>query len=164
MISLFFLALALICTFTQLTYRKEWFLPKSLEVFLSYVILFNIGVMGLLAAYMHLFEGPETAKLIGWPPGSGFQFEIGIANLAYGVVGIMAYWIRGRFWDALLIGWSILLLGCFVGHITDYAFHDNNALWNIGVFIWINDLILPFLMMGAFVYLRKLESQADMGT
>lgn len=158
MISLFLLLVAASLTVVELTYKKVWFLPKSLEILLSYVILFNIGVMGLLAAYMHLFEGPETAKLIGWPSGSGFQFEIGVANLAYGVVGILAYWIRGRFWDALLIGWSILLLGCFVGHVTDYAFHDNTSPWNIGVFIWINDLILPFLIMGAFVYLRKLES------
>ena len=155
MISFWFFILAIIFTLVELIYKKQRETRKIAEVFFSYVLFFNMGFFGLLAAYAHVFMGPEIAREIGWPPGSPFQFEIGMANLSYGVLGILAYWNRGLFWDAAGIGWSILLLGCFVGHLIDYYLHGNNAPYNIGVFIWFNDLFLPLLVLGLLVYLRK---------
>ena len=155
MFSMFLFFIAIVFTVGHLTFRREWHSGRVIEVFLSYILLFNVGMMGLTAAYMHVFWGPETARQIGWQPGSPFQFEIGMANLSYGILGVIAFWMRGRFWDAVLLGWSILLLGCFVGHIMDYYAHDNTAPWNIGAFIWFNDLFLPFLVLFLLGHLRK---------
>lgn len=154
MLCVYLFILAVIFTIGELAQKKAWYYPKTVEVFLSYLLFFNMGVMGILAAFAHIFLGPETAKLIGWPPGSPFQFEIGMANLSYGALGIIAYWIRGRFWEAAAIGWSILLLGCFVGHLNDYFTHGNDAPYNIGIYIWINDLFLPLLVLGLLYVLR----------
>jgi hypothetical protein len=117
-----------------------------------------MGFMSILAAFAHIFMGPETAAQIGWEAGSPFQFEMGVANLSYGVLGVMAFWIRGRFWDAAIIGWSILLLGCFVGHVIDYLVTGNNAPLNIGPYIWAYDLILPLFLLVTLSYIRKRES------
>lgn len=73
------------------------------ETFLSYILFFNMGLMGLLGAYAHVFMGPETAKSIGWEPGSPFQYEIGMANLAFCTLGILSYWFRGSFWEASIV-------------------------------------------------------------
>lgn len=146
---------AVIFTLIELSYKKTWHYPNTAEVFLSYILLFSMGLMGILAAYAHVFMGPETAKSIGWAPGSPFQFEIGMANLSYGVLGILAYWIRGRFWDAAVIGWSVLFLGCFVGHVLDYFIHGNDAPYNIGIFIWFNDLFMPLLALALLYALRR---------
>ena len=154
MLSFFLFVVAVILTLGHLTLKREWNWQKSTEVLLSYVLLFNMGVMSVLAAYAHVFMGPETAKNIGWAPGSPFQFEIGMANLSYGVLGVLAFWIRGRFWEAAIIGWSVLLLGCFVGHIHDYVVHANTAPFNIGVYVWFNDLFLPLLMLATLGHLR----------
>lgn len=154
MLSVFLFVFAVLFTVGQLTLKKEWGSRKNGEVFLSYVLLFNMGVMGLLAAYAHVFMGPETARNIGWQPGSPFQYEIGMANLSYGVLGVLAFWIRGRFWEAAIIGWSILLLGCFVGHIHDYWVYDNTAPFNIGAYVWFNDLFLPLLVPATLAHIR----------
>lgn len=154
MLVIFLFLLAVIATLGHVTYKKDWRTPVVAEIFLGYVLFFNMGIMGLLASYAHVFMGPETAKLIGWKPGSPFQFEIGMANLSYGVLGILAYWIRGRFWTAACIGWSILLLGCFVGHVMDYFIHSNTAPYNIGIGIWAMDLVLPLLVLATLFYIR----------
>ena len=155
MVFVFMFMLAVIFTLVELSYKKKWHYPNTLETFLSYILLFSMGLMGILAAYVHVFMGPEIAKSIGWAPGSPFQFEIGMANLSYGVLGILAYWIRGRFWEAVIIGWSVLLLGCFVGHVLDYVMHGNDAPYNIGLFIWFNDLFMPLLVLALLYALRS---------
>ncbi len=154
MVSIVLFICAIIFTICHLTYKREWHYPKAVEVFLAYILFFNMGLMGFLGAYAHVFMGPETARSIGWEPGSPFQFEIGMANLAFGVLGILCYWIRGRFWDASIIGWSVLFFGCFVGHVINYYTENNTAPYNIGPYIWFYDLLLPLLVLGLLYSLR----------
>ncbi len=148
MFGVYVFGVVIACSLIHLVVKWDWHWPRICEVFLSYILLFNVGLMGLLAAFSHIFFGPETAKLIGWEPGSPFQFEIGVADLSYGVLGVLAYWIRGNFWTATIIGWSVLMIGCFAGHLMDYILHGNDASYNIGIFIWIYDFILPFIALG----------------
>ncbi len=154
MLSIYFFIAAVICCFINLAYRRNWHCPQSAEVLLGYLLLFNVGLFGLLSAYGHVFMGPEIAAQIGWAAHSPFQFEIGMANLAFGVLGVLAFWIRGRFWDATLIGWAILLLGCFVGHLMNYYSTGDSAPYNVGVFLWFNDLFLPLFALGTLYYIR----------
>jgi hypothetical protein len=154
MLPVFLFILALIFTLCHLITIKKWGFPQSIETLLCYIFLFNMGIMGVLAAYAHIFKGPEIAQMIGWAPGSPFQFEIGMANLSYGVLGLLAYRFRGRFWSAAAIGWSVLLLGCFIGHLIDYFAHGNAAPLNIGPFIWFNDLFLPILVLSLLYLLN----------
>lgn len=158
MLPLVLLGLTLVFTFIHLAWKRDWHKSKMVEVLLSYLLLFNLGIMGLLAAYAHLFMGAEIAQQIGWEPGSPFQFEVGMANLAFGALGVLSFWIRGNFWGATILGWSIFVLGCFLGHIMDFIIRGNNAPYNIGPFIWFYDLILPFLLLGLYrTYLYRNE-------
>jgi hypothetical protein len=159
MLSIYLFVCAIICAGADTTIRKAWDWPSIVEIFLGYVFLFNMGLMGLLAAYAHVFMGAETAREIGWQPGSPFQYEIGMANLSYGVLGVLAYWIRGRFWVAAAIGWSILLLGCFVGHLRDYYIYGNDAPYNIGMYVWFNDLILPIFVLTLLIANMKMKAE-----
>jgi hypothetical protein len=161
MLAIILFILAIIFTFTQLHYQKKRGWSFTIETFLSYLFLLNIGIMGILAAYAHIFMGPEIARQIGWAPGSPFQFEMGLTNLSYGILGVLAFWIRGRFWDALVIGWSVLFLGCFVGHAIDYVVHHNNAPLNFGVYIWFADLFLPILISVLFIIFRRMRRTVD---
>lgn len=154
MLSVFFTALALLATVLQLFFKNDWRPPKSIEVLLSYLLLFLMGLMSLLAAYGHVFMGPEIAESIGWKPGSPFQYEIGMANLSYGILGVLSFRYRGRFWDASIIGWCVFLLGCFVGHVINYYETGNTAPYNIGMQIWVYDLIIPIVVLSLWGYLR----------
>lgn len=153
MLSILLFILAIIITICHLTYKRKWHDAKSIEIFLSYILFFMMGIMGLLAAYAHVFIGPEIAQSIGWES-SPFQFEIGMANLAFGVLGILSYWFRGTFWDASIIGWSILLLGCFVGDVINYYAENNAAPYNIGPPIWFYDLFLPIFVLAMLYRIR----------
>lgn len=155
MIGIILFICAVIMTVCHLTYRKEWQEPKITESFLAYILFFNMGIMGFLAAYGHVFMGKEIAQSIGWEPGSPFQFEVGMANLAFGVLGVLAYFYRGAFWDASIIGWSVLFIGCFIGHVISYYADNNVAPYNMGPFIWLYDLLLPVLVLGLLYRLRR---------
>lgn len=148
MIVLFLFALALIFATVQLSKNREWGTAVVTERYLSYFLLFSIGCGSLLGAVGHLFMGPEIAAQIGWPAGSPFQFEIGMANLAFAVLGILSFWIRGHFWTATIIGWAVFVLGCFAGHLIDYVQTGNISPYNMGLFIWLYDLVLPILFLG----------------
>lgn len=153
MITVFLLALAVVFAFFEWKRRGASKLYNFFSSLLAYILLLNVGIMSLLASVMHVFYGPETAEQIGWEPGSPFQFEIGMANLSYGILGILSFYLRGTFASATVIGWSILVLGCFVGHILNYVQEGNSHPWNIGSYVWVNDLFIPLLSLALLAYL-----------
>ncbi|MCB1149851.1 MAG: hypothetical protein KDK48_06765 [Chlamydiia bacterium] len=150
MLALYLFGLAVLFTLVHYAWKRGSFA----ETFLAYLLFFNVGLMGLLAGYAHIFMGPEIAEQIGWAPGSPFQFEMGIANISYGVLGVLSFWRRGKFWEATVIGYSILLLGAMVGHIIEWTKGDSAPL-NIGPAIWLWDFVLPLLLLGLLFYWRK---------
>jgi hypothetical protein len=48
-----------------------------------------VGWAGVVGGLMHTVFARSTAKTIGWET-SGFQYEVGFANLAIGLAGIFA--------------------------------------------------------------------------
>lgn len=64
MVSIILFIFAIFFTICHLTYKKAWHSRDSIETFLSYILFFNMGLMGFLGAYAHVFLGPETAKSI----------------------------------------------------------------------------------------------------
>jgi hypothetical protein len=126
------------------------------SLFLEYILLLNVGLYSLISAAGHLFMGPQIAKEIGWAAGSPFQFEIGIANLSYGVLGVLAWFKKEGFLQAAVCGWSVFLLGAFVGHMIQRVSIGDTAPYNFGLFVWFNDLTLPLLVLGLlYLYTKK---------
>ena len=120
---------------------------RVVEVALLYLFVFYVGAGGLMGALGHTLRAKEIALGIGWQPGSPFQFEVGMANLAFGVLGIMCLWQRGEFWTATGIGVAVLFLGCAYGHVYEMVAHHNYAPYNAGVGIFFNDAVLPVLIL-----------------
>jgi hypothetical protein len=44
-------------------------------------LVYLIGVAGIIGASGHLLKADDVARSIGWPPGSPFQWEVGVADL-----------------------------------------------------------------------------------
>src|SRR6185369_15461140 len=59
----------------------------------------------------------RAAELIGWPPGSPFQLEVGFHDGAWGLLGFLSICIGGSFWLATGLGWSFFMLGATYGHL-----------------------------------------------
>lgn len=116
------------------------------DLVLLYQLIFAVGFGGLLGAYAHLFMSDETAKYIGWPTGSPFQYEVGYANLTFGILGLLCFFIRGHFWTATVLGISIWYLLDAYGHVRDYLFHHNTAPGNTGLPLFI-DIAIPIFLL-----------------
>src|SRR5215212_10413512 len=76
---------------------------RKIETFLLY--LFGVGVAGsgIGGFFGHFFISDSVAQSIGWPTGNPFQLEVGFANLAVGILGIVAMSRRDGFREATVI-------------------------------------------------------------
>ena len=128
---------------------------RCVEVLLLYLLVFFVGVGGVMGFLGHTFKAREIALKIGWQT-SPFQFEVAVANLAFGVLGIMCIWQRRGFRTATSIGYAIFLLGCAYGHFRDMTLHGNLAPYNVGAVLWINDLAVPVVILLLLLVRRHL--------
>src|ERR671938_1116165 len=100
---------------------------RIVELFLLYVLVIGVGLQGLYAFMGHVFFADETARQIGWPAGNPFQFEVAIADLVFGILGILCIWIRGTFWYAAGLAGVLFGLGAAYGHIVQMVVYGDYA-------------------------------------
>jgi hypothetical protein len=105
--------------------------------------LLPIGVTGLWAGSFHVFLPATAAALIGWEA-SPFQFEVGMADLAFGLTACIAFWRNLSFKAAEVSAASIFLLGDAVGHVRQMRIAGSFAPGNAGVPFY-TDIICPLL-------------------
>jgi 4-amino-4-deoxy-L-arabinose transferase-like glycosyltransferase len=109
---------------------------RRLEISLLY--LFGVGVAGsgIGGFFGHFFLSETVAESIGWPTGNPFQYEVGFANLALGVLGIVAMGRRDGFREATVLAVTVLGLGATIVHVRDIIETGNlapgNTIQNIG--------------------------------
>lgn len=126
------------------------------EVLLLYLLVIFAGVGGVLGFLGHTCMAREIALKIGWQP-SPFQFEVALANLAFGVLGVLCLWQRQGFWTATGIGYATFLLGCGYGHLRDMIVQHNYAPYNVGLVLWLNDLAVPLAILGLLLLRHQNE-------
>ena len=118
---------------------------RRIELILLYVFAISVGANGLSGAFGHLFLSDMVAEGVGWATGSPFQLEMGFANLAVGMLGLIAVGRRDGFRTATIILTTIIGLGATSVHIMDIAAHGNlapgNTIQNIG------NLLDPILLI-----------------
>ena len=152
MVSLVFLILGLVVGVIHLYFDKQ---PRTrvrvAQIFLLWFLVIIVGVTGVFAFIGHTVFADATAHSIGWPAGNPFQSEVAVANLAVGVLGILCYWMRGNFWIATVIGFSVWWLGDAVVHIRSIVVDANYAPDNAGVTFYL-DILVPVLLITLLVY------------
>jgi hypothetical protein len=127
---------------------------RSLEIVLVWWMVVAVGVAAIFGAMFHFFDGPDTAREIGYTNGDGgFQTEVGFADLAIGVLGVLCARFRDGFLLAAVIAVSISYLGDAYGHLHQAAIHDNHAPDNTGLVLWA-DFIAPLVAIALYVASR----------
>jgi hypothetical protein len=128
---------------------------RTLEIFLIWWMVVAVGVAAVFGSMFHFFDGPDTAREIGYTNGDGgFQTEVGFADLAIGVLGILCARFRDGFLLAAVIAVSVCYLGDAYGHIHQAAVHDNHDPDNTGLVLWA-DFIAPLVAIGLYVASRR---------
>lgn len=135
-------ATAMLCGL--ITIRKKH-KRATADIFLGYLFFFAMGLTGLWGFVFHAFFPQATANLIGWPT-SPFQFEIAMANLGTGVVGICGLRASTSYRIAGTLYTCCLFWGAAYGHIVQMIKTHDFAPGNAGL-IFYNDLIMPLLLV-----------------
>jgi hypothetical protein len=159
--SLFFLILGLVVGAVHLYLDKQ---PRTkggvAEIFLLWLLVISVGLASISGFIAHTVFADATAASIGWPAGNPFQSEVAVANLAAGVLGILCYWMRGNFWIASVIGFSIWWLGDTVVHLRSIVVEANYAPNNAGVTFYL-DILVPVIIVVLVYYLLHVNRQEE---
>jgi hypothetical protein len=124
-----------------------------------WVSLLAAGLVGLYAAVAHVFFPASSAAHIGWQP-SPFQFEVGMADLAMGVLGVLAFRAGLGFRTATTILVTICLWGDAVGHVRQMIVESNFAPGNAGPWFW-TDVLVPPIMLASLASLYRQSASSE---
>jgi len=122
------------------------------ETYLVYLFFIYVGLMGLFTAYFHVFDPERASASIGWAM-SPFEYEVGMADLTVGVLGVLCLWFRENFWLATAIANAVWFWGDAIGHIRQVVLANNHAPNNSGIFLYA-EILTPLLMLGLTLYHR----------
>jgi hypothetical protein len=103
---------------------------QRLEVFMLYVLAVGVAGSGIGGFFAHAFLADEVADSIGWPAGNPFQLEVAFANLALGILAILAMNRRDGFRDATVIAVAVFAAGATITHAIDIVDTGNLAAGN----------------------------------
>ena len=156
MLQVFFAVVALVAASVHLGFsaKRRRGAVTIVGTYLIYLLFIYVGLMGLFTAYYHVFRPIEASASIGWAT-SPYEYEVGMADLTVGVLGVLCLVFRGDFWLATAIADAVWLLGDAVGHIREIVVHNNHAENNAGIFL-VFELVIPILILGFVFYYRRL--------
>jgi hypothetical protein len=129
---------------------------RAAELYLLYTLVVGVGIGGLFGAMGHLFAPDKVAEQLGWATGSPFQTEVGLFDLAFGVLGVCCIWFRGQWWYAVTVGWTVFAVGAGVNHLYEMSGSANNGALNAGSVL--PDLIVPALLIVLLVVRHRLAA------
>jgi hypothetical protein len=122
---------------------------------LNWLLLLSLGAQGIFTFIGHVFYPQFSAEHIGWAD-SPFQYEVGIADLTVGVLGVLAFWGNFSFRLAAAIAGIVWYWGDAVGHVRQIIVAHNYAPGNAGPWFW-NDVVVPFVLLICLVIVWKQE-------
>ena len=129
---------------------------RKLEVVLVFLFAIGVAGSGIFNFIAHFFISDVVAASIGWEAGSPFQLEVAFANLALGVLGVVATGRRDGFREATVLAATIFAVGATVVHLMDIVATGNlapgNTLQNVG------NLLRPALLIWALSADRRAEA------
>ncbi len=123
------------------------------EIIFRWMTLFCLGFTGLYGFVMHAYFPMLAAATIGWVD-SPFQFEVAVADMAFGVLGIAAFRASIGFRTAAILGNVIWLWGDAVGHFYQIFNFNNFMPGNAGSWLWM-DVLVPAILVICLYQLRK---------
>jgi 4-amino-4-deoxy-L-arabinose transferase-like glycosyltransferase len=139
--------------------KTVWSRERKLEIFLLYLFGLGVAASGIGGFFGHVFISDLVAESIGWPSGNPFQLEVGFANLAVGILGIMAMGRRDGFREATVVAVTVFGVGATIVHVLDIIETGNlapgNTLQNV------SNLFRPALLIGFLTASRRAERSPD---
>lgn len=117
---------------------------QKISIFLLYYLTISVGIQGLLTGFFQIFYPSFIAESLQWPV-SPFLIELGMANVAFGLLGLLSP-RRDQGWrKATAVGYAAFLFMTGIFHIVrivQYGFSPGDA----GGFL-LFDLIVSMILL-----------------
>lgn len=152
-LSNFVLAMFILAVLFILLHRTMRRRVPEAEIVYRWIALFALGFTGIYAFIMHAFYPEFTAATIGWA-NSPFQYEVAMANLGFGLLGILSFNASYPFRLATVIGSTCWLWGDATGHIYQMIEHNNFTIGNAGSWFWM-DIFIPLILIICLIKLKQ---------
>ena len=140
-LAMFLLAVLFILLHTAVRFRHVAFY----EIVYRWMALFAVGFTGIYTFVMHAFYADMTAAMIGWSV-SPFQYEVAMADLALGLLGVFSFRASYGFRLATVVAAITMLWGDASGHIYQMISAGNFEPGNTGTWFWL-DMIIPLVLL-----------------
>ena len=122
------------------------------EIVFRWIVLFSLGFTCIYTFIMHAFFPNQAAAVVGWAA-SPFQFEVAMADLALGVLGVLSFKASYGFRSATVLASLFCLWGDAIGHIQQMIINHNFMPGNAGSWFWL-DIFIPLILL---ICLSKLK-------
>jgi hypothetical protein len=126
---------------------------------LNWLLLLSLGAQGIFTFVGHVFYPEYSAEQIGWAD-SPFQYEVGIADLTVGVLGVLAFWGNFSFRLAAAISGIVWYWGDAIGHVRQMVVANNFAPGNAGGWFWTDVLVPPALIVCLILVWQQQKEKA----
>ena len=115
-IRILFIILPILMGTIHCIWRRDVPSFSKVECFFVYFLVIGVGLQRLLVGHLEIYHKDLVAAYIGWPS-SLFLSEVGKANIAFGILGILSFWFNGGWREATALGNGLFLLMVGIGHL-----------------------------------------------
>lgn len=123
------------------------------------MLFFAVGLSGIWGFIGHAFFSQTVSAFIGWAP-SPFEFEIAIANLALGIMGLFSVICSSGYKKATATYCLIFGFGAAFGHIRDIIIMHNLHPGNSGAILY-TDIAIPLILWIALLNRKDNRRQLE---
>lgn len=155
----FSLAMFVLAIVFAFFYKLVYFRTYSVsDVIFRWVAFFSIGLTGVHAFIMHTFFADYIAAVFGWQS-SPFQFEVAMASLGFGLMGLFAFNASYGFRLATVIGNTCWLWGTAIAYVYQMVLNNALVLGNGDAWFWL-DVVVPLILILCLIGLKREVSLA----
>lgn len=132
-------------------FKKE----KKIESIFLYYIVIGIGIQGIASGVMQTFFSESVINYVRWPF-SPFMQELGLANISYGILGVLSPWMSRGWKTATATGYALFLFFTGLRHAIEILHVGMNP-GNSGAFAYVD-----YIMSCIFFILLALRYKNDL--
>jgi hypothetical protein len=127
---------------------------SKLEMVWFYYLGIGVGIQGVVTGIVQIVYPNFVGHYLQWPS-SPYLLELGLANLSYGILGVLSPWMRMGWQMAAAMGYGLFLLLTGIAYLIEIAKQGANS-GNAGSFLY-TDLLIPlvlFVILGLINFKR----------
>src|SRR5262249_41954607 len=124
--------------------------------YLSWLLLLSVGVEMIWAGIFHVLFPEIAAAAIGWQV-SPFQFEIGVSDLAIGIVAVVAFRRGLAFRTAAVFYVVLFCIGVAFGHVRQALVANDYSPDNFGLLLLLT--VVKIVLLPALLWKSQEEAR-----